>query len=350
MAIRVVQWTTGNVGKRAVRSVVGRPDMELVGCYAWSDDKVGRDVGELCDLDPIGVTATNDVNALLALQPDCLLYMPQWHDTDEVVRFLEAGVNVVSTAAFITGGRLGTDRDRIAEACERGGSSMFGTGISPGFVDLVAIATASICDRIDKVVVDEASDTTLYDSPDTERPCGFARPIDDPDLQPMAAEGTAVFGEAVAWVADALGVELDDIVCEAEYAATTEDVVMDSWTIPAGHVAGVYASWQGRFQGRTVVELNVRWKKGQTLDRDWPIDEGHTITIEGRPSVRTRIEYLPPPDFEATTFAEFMVLGMIMTALPAVNAVPEVVAARPGIVTYNDLPLPLPTGYVPGSC
>jgi hypothetical protein len=348
--IRVVQWTTGNVGKRAVRSVVGRRDMELVGCYAWSDDKVGQDVGELCGMDPIGVTATNDVDALLALQPDCLLYMPQWHDTDEVVRFLEAGVNVVSTAAFITGGRLGADRERIAEACQRGGSSMFGTGISPGFVDLVAIATASICDRIDKIVVDEGSDTTLYDSPDTERPCGFGRPIDDPDLQPMAAEGTAVFGEAVAWVADALGVELDEIVCEAEYAATTEDVVMDSWTIPAGHVAGVYASWQGRFQGRTVVELNVRWRKGQTLDRDWHIDEGHTITIVGRPSVRTRIEYLPPPDFEATTFAEFMVLGMIMTALPAVNAVPYVVAADPGIVTYNDLPLPLPKGHVPGSC
>lgn len=348
--VRVVQWTTGNVGKRAVRAVVGRPDLELVGCYAWSDDKVGQDVGELCGMDAIGVTATNDVDALLALQPDCLLYMPQWHDTDEVVRFLEAGVNVVSTAAFITGGRLGADRDRIAEACQRGGSSMFGTGISPGFVDLVAIATASICDRIDKVVVDEGSDTTLYDSPDTERPCGFGRPIDDPDLQPMAAEGTAVFGEAVAWVADALGVELDDVVCEAEYAATTEDVVMDSWTIPAGHVAGVYASWRGRFQGRTVVELNVRWRKGQTLDREWHIDEGHTITIEGRPSVRTRIEYLPPPDFEATTFAEFMVLGVIMTALPAVNAVPYVVAADPGIVTYNDLSLPLPKGYVPGSC
>jgi 2,4-diaminopentanoate dehydrogenase len=348
MAIRVVQWTTGNVGQRAVRAVAGHPDLELVGCFAWSPDKVGRDVGELCGIDPVGVTATDDVDALLALQPDCVVYTPMWPNVDELVRILEAGVDVASTAAFINGRRLGADRNRLVDACERGGSTLFGTGISPGFVELIGIATAGICDRIDKITIDEGSDTTLYDSPDTELPCGFGRPIDDPELPGMAAEGTAVFGEAVAMVADALGVELDEIVCEAEYARTTEDVVMDSWTIAAGCVAGVAASWQGKVGGRTVVELNVRWKKGQTLDPAWAIEEGHVIQVDGRPTVRCKLEYLPPPDFEATTFAEFMVLGMIMTAMPAVNAIPLVVAAPPGIVTYVDLPLPLPRGLVPG--
>jgi hypothetical protein len=224
---------------------------------------------------------------------------------------------------------------------------MFGTGISPGFVELMGIATATIWDRIDKITIDEASDTTLYDSPTTELPCGFGRPLDDPELPGMAAQGTAVFGEAVALVADALGVELDEIVCEAEYAKTTEDVVMDSWTIAAGCVAGVAASWRGMVGDRVIVQLNVRWKKGQTLEPDWTIDEGHVIQVDGRPSVRVRLEYLPPPDFEATTFAEFMVLGMIMTAMPAINAIPYVVAAPPGIVTYTDLPLPLPRGLVP---
>jgi hypothetical protein len=348
MAHRIVQWTTGNVGKRSVRAVVAHPDLELVGCYAWSPDKVGRDAGELSGIDPVGVVASDDVDLLLGLRPDCVVYNPMWPNTDELVRLLEAGVNVVSTAAFIDGSRHPTDRDRLLAACERGGASLFGTGISPGFVELLGIATATICDRIDKVVIDEASDTTLYDSPATELPCGFGRPIDDPDLPGMAAEGTAVFGEAVALVADALGVELDEIVCEAEYAQTTEDVVMDSWTIAAGCVAGVAASWQGRVAGRTVVELNVRWKKGHTLEPDWAIREGHTITVHGRPTVRATLEYLPPPDFEATTFAEFMVLGMIMTAMPAINAIPDVVAAPPGIVTYADLPLPLPRGLVPG--
>jgi hypothetical protein len=348
MALRVVQWTTGNVGQRSVRAVVAHPDLDLVGCYAWSPDKVGRDVGDLCGIDPVGITATDDVDALLALRPDCVVYNPMWQDPDELVRILGAGVNVVSTAAFINGRGLGADRDRIVDACQQGGSSMFGTGISPGFVELIGIAAASICDRIDKITIDEGSDTTLYDSPATELPCGFGRPIDDPELPGMAAEGTAVFGEAVAMVADALGVELDEIVCDAEYAQTTEDVVMDSWTIAAGCVAGVAASWQGKVDGRTVVELNVRWKKGQTLDPDWQIVEGHAVRVEGRPTVRLTLEYLPPPDFEATTFAEFMVLGMIMTAMPAINAIPYVVAAPAGIVTYTDLPLPLPRGLVPG--
>jgi hypothetical protein len=346
MTIRVVQWTTGNVGKRAVRAIQAQPDLELVGCYAWSPDKAGRDVGELVGIDPIGVQATNDVDALLASRPDCVLYSPMWPNTDELVRILEAGVNVASTAAFVNGRGNPADRERIVAACERGGASMFGTGISPGFVELVAVALAGICDRIDKVTVSEGSDTTLYDSPETELPCGFGRPLDDPELPGMAAEGTKVFGEAVALLADALGVELDEIVCEAEYAATTEDVVMDSWTIPAGGVAGVAASWQGRVGDRTVIDVNVRWKKGQTLDRDWPIEEGHVIQVDGLPTVRSRLEYLPPPDFQATTFADFMVLGMVMTAMPAVNAIPLVVAASPGIVTYNDLPLPQPRGWL----
>src|SRR3954452_334147 len=117
MTIRVVQWTTGNVGQRSVRAVVDHPDLELVGCYAWSADKVGQDAGTLCGIAPLGVAATDDVDALLGLRPDCVVYNPMWPDVDELARILEAGVNVVSTAAFVTGQNLGPDRERIVEAC-----------------------------------------------------------------------------------------------------------------------------------------------------------------------------------------------------------------------------------------
>src|SRR4030095_10665178 len=142
VAIRVVQWTTGNVGQRAVRAIASNPALELVGCYAWSADKVGRDIGELCGMAPIGVSATDDLGARLSLKPDCVVYNPMWPNTDEVVRILEAGVNVVSTAAFINGKGKPDDRERIAAACKRGGVSMFGTGISPGLVELVGISVA----------------------------------------------------------------------------------------------------------------------------------------------------------------------------------------------------------------
>jgi len=346
MPIRVVQWTTGNVGKQSAIAIARNPDMELVGCYAWSPAKVGRDVGELCGVDALGVTATNDVDALLALRPDCVVYNPMWPSTDELVRILAAGVNVVTTAAFINGRRLGPDRTRLVEACERGGASLFGTGINPGFIELLSIVVAGICDRIDKITVFESAYTMGYDSPATEKAAGFGRPIDDPELQKMTAEGTGVFGEAVAMVADAIGVELDDVVCEAEYAKTTEDLDLGSWRIAAGCVAGVAASWQGRVGDRTVVELNARWKKAPTLEPDWQIEDGHVIEVQGRPTVRTTMQFLPPPDFEATSLADFMVLGHIMTAMPAVNAIPAVVAAPPGIVSYGDLRLPLPRGLV----
>src|SRR5262245_48600667 len=344
--LRVVQWTTGNIGKQAVSAIVRSPGLELVGCYAWSADKVGRDVGELCGLSPLGIRATADVDALLALRPDCVVYNPMWPSIDELVRILDAGVNVVTTAAFINGRRLGPDRQRLVEACERGGSSLFGTGISPGWAELLAVVLAGISDRIDKITINEAAYTAAYDSPATEIPAGFGRPIDDPELQSMTAKGTAVFSEAVAMVADALGVDLDDVVCEAEYAKTTTDLDLGSWQIAAGCGAGIAASWKGRVGDRTVVELNVRWKKAPTLEPDWQIEDGYVIEVQGRPTVRTKLEFLPPPDFQAESLADFMVLGHIMTAMPAVNAIPVVVAAAPGIVSYLDVKLPLPRGLV----
>ncbi|KUI41389.1 dihydrodipicolinate reductase [Mycobacterium sp. IS-1590] len=347
---RVVQWTTGNVGKSSVEAIANNPNYELVGLYAWSQEKVGRDAGELVGIAPLGVKATDDVDALLALKPDAVVYNPMWINVDELVRILEAGVNVVSSASFITGHNLGDDRVKLEEACKRGGSTLFGSGISPGFAELLAIVAATGCDRVDKITIAESADTTLYDSPDTERPVGFGTAIDDPSLQPMASQGTAVFAEAVRLVADSIGVELDEIKCVPEYAQTTEDLVMASWTIPAGHVAGVFASWQGIVDGKTVVEISVRWKKGTTLDPDWQMDaEGWKITIDGRPTVNMQVGFLPPPDMieNAKSIEDFFVLGHIMTAMPPIHAIPAVVAAPPGIATYNDLPLPQARGVGP---
>ena len=346
MTHTVVQWTTGNVGRQAVEAVVAHPDLELVGCYAWSKGKVGKDVGELCGLAPVGVTATDDVDALLGLRPDVVVYSPMWVDVDEMVRILEAGVNIVSTAAFITGHSLGEGRQRILDACDRGGATVFGSGINPGFADLIAIASASVCDRVDKITVTEAADVAGYDSPETELPVGFARPVDDPELPAMTARGTAVFQDVVHLLGQALGVEFDEVVCEASYHAATEHVDLGSWEIGVGCVAGVAASWHGKVGGRSIVELRVRWRKTTALEPPMDIEPGYHIQIDGRPTIRTKVDLLPPPDFRATTFGEFMVLGMIATAMPAVDAIPHVVAARPGIITYADGLLPLPKGVV----
>lgn len=345
--IRVVQWTTGNVGQRAAQAVMTNPDLELVGCYAWSQEKSGRDIGELIGTGPIGITATNDIDALLALKPDCVIYTPKFPQVDEFVRILEAGINVVATAGFITGHSFGEqERGRILDACRRGASSIFGSGANPGFLNLMGLVSAVLCDRVDCISVTESVDSTGYDSPETEMPCGFGRPIDDPELPAMARAGTAVFEDAVWMMAEALGVAIDEVCFEADFARTTEDLDLGSWTIGADCVAGIATHWQGRSNGATVLELKTVWRKGQTLDPDWQVEHAYIVEVKGQPCVQTRVQFLPGEDFVATTFKEFMVIGMIATAMPAVNAIPAVVAAPPGIVTYADLPLTTAKGMV----
>jgi hypothetical protein len=342
-----VQWTTGNVGRRSIRALVANPLFELVGCYVWSAEKEGCDAGELAGIDPIGITATRDVGALLALRPDCVSYNPMWPDVDEIVRILESGIDVASTAAFITGHSLGEDgRRRIEEACQRGRSSIVGTGMNPGFANLLGLVTADICDRIDSISVLESVDSTGYASPETELPIGFTRPPTDPALPEMVRKGTAVFGDAVYMMADALQIELDEILCESGYAVATERLELGYMTIEEGCVAGIEASWQGRRGQRTLIDLKVRWRKGQSLEPDWPLEHGYLVEIEGQPCVRTKLEIRPPADFEAKSFEDYMQLGMIITALPAVNAIPAVCEAAPGIRTYADLPLTTGAGFV----
>ena len=329
-------------------AILANPDLELVGCYAWSADMVGLDAGELCGTGTTGVVATDDAAALLALKPDCIVYNPKWPDVSELVRILESGINVVTTAAFITGHALGADdRQRIIDACARGQVSIFGTGMNPGMANLLGIVSASVCDRVDSITILESVDSTGYDSPETELPIGFAKPIDDPNLAAMTEAGTAVFGDAVRLVADALGLELDEVHCVSEYAQTTVDLDLGSWQIGTGCVAGIAVSWQGIHNGRVVVALNARWRKGAHLDPDWKVDHGYIVDIQGRPCVRTKMEVYPAADFKASSFKDFMVLGMIMTSLPAINAIPHVCNARPGIVTYLDVPLVAPKGWVP---
>ncbi|MEX1217863.1 MAG: hypothetical protein WEA11_05015, partial [Acidimicrobiales bacterium] len=320
--------------------------LEIVGCYAWGAEKVGRDVGELCGVAPIGVSATNDVDALLALRPDCVIYNPKWPDVDHMVRILEHGINISATAGFITGHALGEGRQRIIDACTRGGSSIFGSGMNPGMANLLGIVSAGVCERIDSIRMLESVDSTGYDSSDTERSVGYGRLPDDPELSDLTKKGTAVFGDAVYLMGQALGIVFDEVRCETEYAVTTEPLDLGSWSIDAGCVAGVAASWQGWVGDRRIVSCEVRWRKGRTLEPDWKIEHGYIVEIEGMPSVRTKLEVFPPKDFKAQSFSDYMVLGMVMTSLPAVDAVASVCEAKPGIVTYLDMSLPAPSGWV----
>jgi hypothetical protein len=342
-AIRVVQWTTGNVGTRAARAILAHPDLDLVGCYAWSDDKAGVDVGTLVGVDPVGIVATRDADALLALRPDCVSYNPMWPDVDEMCRILATGVNISSTAAFITGRAMGAPAtQRLRDAARAGGATLFGSGVNPGFLNLFGLVSAGICDRVERIRVLESVDATGYASAETQLSVGFAHDPDDPATVARTEQASAVFGDAVALMADGLGVDLDEIGFTAEYARATETMDLGFMTIPNGTVAGISGTWFGALGDRHLIECAYRWKMGWAMEPDWPLRHGYFVEVDGEPKVRSSFQILAPDGWDEPGY---MGLGMIMTAMPAVNAIPAVCAAAPGIATYRDLPLITARGY-----
>ena len=344
MTYRVVQWTTGNVGRRAVQAIVVNPNYELVGLYAYGEDKVGRDAGDLAGIEPTGVFATNNIEDLLALKPDVVSYNPIHLNLDHLCRILESGINVVSTSEFITGRWLGEEvRTRLHDAGVRGGASLYGSGVNPGFANVFALVSAAICDRVDSITVTESVDASGYASAETQIGVGFACDPDDPETAAKSKRGSAVFGDAVAMMADALGIELDSIDYSVEFARATEHIDLGFMTIPTGTVAGLTGSWFGTANGRTVISCNVMWRMGHAMDPDWPARHGYSVDIKGRPRVKSQFQILPPRDWNEP---DYFGIGMIMTAMPAINAIPAVCAAAPGIVTAQDLPLITAHGFV----
>ncbi|MET1041955.1 MAG: dihydrodipicolinate reductase, partial [Acidimicrobiales bacterium] len=130
MPLRVVQWATGNIGTRSLRAIIEHPDLELVGVHVHADDKVGKDAGELCGAGPTGVLATGSIDEVLALAADCVLYMPQGCDFDDVCRMLASGTNIVTTRGeFVRPASMDPEvRRRIEDACAEGGTSIHATG------------------------------------------------------------------------------------------------------------------------------------------------------------------------------------------------------------------------------
>lgn len=214
---RVIQWTTGNIGRRSLHAIISRPDMELVGVYAHGLDKVGRDAAELCGRsEPTGVLATNDIDELLALGADACCYNPLWPSIDELVRLLESGVNVCSSAAWITGGNWITggkqspeDRARILKACEQGGSTIFGSGAHPGITNMVGMVLSGACEVVDTITITESVDCSTYESAATQTAMGFSQAPDTPGLAENVRRESEVFAESAAMMADALGVVVD---------------------------------------------------------------------------------------------------------------------------------------------
>ena len=325
---RVIQWTTGKTGSAAVRALAHHPTMRLVGCYAWSPEKVGRDAGELCGIEPLGVIATDDVDALLALRADCVSYMAYRPDFDHLAAILESGTNVVTTMYMLAGSGYGPEAtERIAEAARRGGSSLYASGVYPGHAPMVALAASAMCARIERISVLESLDMSGYANEKMFRSMGVDLEVDDPQAPKAVEAACGSFRDQIVVMAHALAVDLDSVDLQVQFATADERMDLGYMVVQKGRISGFKGVISGRAGDRPVIECQFVWKLGSGMTPEWPVEKGYVIEIEGDPGVRCRLEPLHDHFDGATT-----------TALPVVNAIPAACAAPPGIVNQGELP------------
>ncbi len=332
---RVVQWATGNIGARALRGVIEHPDMTLVGLYVYSPDKVGRDAGDLGGRGgPTGVLATDSIDDILALGADCVLYMPQSCNFDDVCRLLESGANVVTTRGEFQypPGMDPSVRARVEAACQRGGTSIHGTGSSPGFIsEAVPLVLTSTQRHLDSLSIEEYADLSRRNSPVLlfdlmgfgKEPAAFDRG--------RWAHGEQSFGPSLRLVADALGLPLDAVEASGEVATARRTTEIAAGTIEAGTVAAQRLRVQGMRGGTPLISFVATWYCTTELDADWDLRAtGWRLFVAGDAPLDVEMRLAVPLEDMGEWSPGY-------TAHRAVNAVPVVCAATPGIRTTVDL-------------
>lgn len=341
MALRVIQWATGGVGRAAIQGIVDHPDLELVGCWVHSQRKVGQDAGILAGGDAIGVAATQDVDALLSLGADCVLYSPVMANPKEVARILRAGVNVVTPLGWFFPPDSASTR-MVEEACVEGGVTLHGTGIHPGGItERFPIVLSALSRSVTHVRAEEWSDIRTYGAPAVVGDVMlFGKTPEEAAQSPMLSLLGGGFLQSIDMVAAALGVTLDaKRVTKHEVAVATAPIDSPIGPIQPGTVAAQIFTWQGTVNGEPVVTARTNWFMGdEHLDPAWnfgPEGERFEVEVTGDPSVKTTFHGLHPESIAAGLERN---PGIVTTGIHCVSAIPATCAAAPGIRTYLDLP------------
>lgn len=342
MTYRVVLWATGNVGRNALIGIDARPDLTLAGVWVSDPDKVGRDAGELAGLDRLGVTATGDAGAVLALRPDCVVHTAMAdvrldEAMEDLKRILRAGINVVSSSPVFL---QYPDEDLAApirRAALDGGASIWVNGIDPGFAnDWLPLAITGISERITEVRCMEILNYATYAQPTVLFDVmGFARPMDETPLLLAPGILCLAWGSVVRQIAAGLDVELDGLEDRYVRLPAPETFEVDAGTVEKGTAAALRFEVRGMKDGRPVITLEHVTRLRGDLAPDWPQPAGqgcYRVEVTGEPNYTLDLQLVG-------TNGDHNTAGLKATAMRLVNAVPAVVAAPPGLLTALDLPL-----------
>src|SRR6201992_232243 len=341
--LRVIQWATGGVGKAAIECVINHPQLELVGCWVHSPDKDGIDVGQIIGADELGVTANSNIDALLALDADCVMYSPLVPNDEEVVAILRSGKNVVTPVGWVYPDLSNPRHQAVADAALEAGVTLHGSGIHPGGItERFPLMLSSLSSAVTHVRAEEFSDIRTYNAPDVVRHImGFGGTPEEAMEGPMAGLLEAGFKQSVRMVADHMGFRIDpNIRTIQDVAVATSDIDYDPFPIRAGTVAARRFRWQALVDGEPVITAAVNWLMGEeNLEPAWNLRgrrDPFEVEITGAPTVSLTFKGLQPE-----TIAEGLKRnpGVVATANHCVNAIHDVCAAESRIKTYLDLPL-----------
>jgi hypothetical protein len=337
---RVVQWATGNVGSRALRHAIEHPDLDLVGVWVHSANKTGLDAGELAGVAPIGVRAVNSLEAVLALKPDCVLYMPHVCSYDEICAILESGANIVTTRMELQNIAAldPTNCTRIEKACQRGNSSIHATGSSPGFItEALPIVLASIQRRLDGLHVYEFADCSSRNSPEMLfHMMGFgAKP--GPAGEGQLGHARLCFAPSLQLLATSLGMPIERFDVTGAQGVARKDVHIAAGVVPAGTVAATRTTVSGIRNGKPLMTFTTTWFVSEDVEtsdgKKWEFrsPSGWHVLVQGDCPIDLSISFpVPLEDYADMTPG--------LTANRPVNAVPYVCEAPAGIRTTVDLP------------
>ena len=335
--LKVIQWATGKIGSRAMRRVIEHSDLELAGLWVSDPNKVCRDAGEFAGTAATGIKATNSAEDLVATEADCVLYMRKGTDYEEVARLLASGKNIVTTTGdFHHPASMDAGiRAQIELACREGGTSLYDTGSSPGFItEALPIVLLSLSRRLDCLTIDEFADISSRDSPDMLfNIMGYNRPTMEFD-QSRVGHLKDHFATSLAQLANAHDIAIDAWEGFGEYSPALHAVEIAAGRIEAGHTAAQRVTIQGLRGGRPVLRMRLNWYCTRDIEAtDWELREsGWRIQVEGDTPLDVHITY---PEMSVEEYAAFT---PGLTAHRPVNAIAAVCAAEPGIRTTVDLP------------
>ena len=348
MAIRVAQIGTGNVGGHALTELITNPQFELTGVWVSSESKAGKDAAELVGLEgSTGITATNDLEAVLAAEPECAVYTAMADNRlpealEDYRRILAAGVNVVGSGPVFLQYPWQVLPDEligpIEDAAQAGMASLFVNGIDPGFAnDLLPLALAGTCQSIEEIRCMEIVDYATYDSATVMFDVmGFGKPLDEIPMLLQPGVLSLAWGSVIRQLAAGLGISLDEVTETYVREPAPEDFDIASGHIPKGSAAGLRFEVRGMLDGKPAVVLEHVTRLRDDLCPDWPQPAqpggSYRVEITGEPSYAMDICL-------SSRKGDHNHADLVATAARIVNAIPAVVAAPPGIRTTLDLPL-----------